>query len=156
MLKGSVRDTLRELTAVVSNDELRGGVGEELLAVRFHAALDARKAREPYAYRQALLELAACATALTTRLKAPSAPVPRIAYDSAQSRPPPRAARISDERLALARSARELRAAGHHWAEIGATLGVSRSYAQALVGDPDGTRAAARRQRAAQRQQLAA
>src|SRR5207253_7145451 len=45
----SIRDTLNELAALVRNDELRGSVGTDLLAVRFQAALDAHKAREPYA-----------------------------------------------------------------------------------------------------------
>jgi hypothetical protein len=97
--RASIDELLGELAALVRNDELRGGAGPELLAVRCHASLQARKASEPYAYRQALLELAACATSLATRLQAPAAPVPRIVSTrSEQPMLPSRAATLTERR----------------------------------------------------------
>lgn len=51
------------------------------------------------------------------------------------------------ERLALAREAIRLRASGMTAAQIGERLGVSRSYAATLYGDPDGAKARARKDR---------
>jgi hypothetical protein len=54
------RGVIRELAAALDNDSLRGGATRELLAVRRAAVDEAAAARQTYAYRQALLELAAC------------------------------------------------------------------------------------------------
>jgi hypothetical protein len=71
-----------ELVAVLDNDGLRGGATPDLLTVRQAAVDEAAAARETFAYRQALLELAACALGLAARLPAPAAPVPRVARGS--------------------------------------------------------------------------
>jgi hypothetical protein len=73
------RGVIRELAATLDNDSLRGGATRELLAVRRVAVDEAAAARQTYAYRQALLELAACAVGLAARMPAPSAPVSRVA-----------------------------------------------------------------------------
>jgi hypothetical protein len=72
------RGVIRELAATVDNDALRGGATRDLLAVRQAAVREAEAARQSYAYRQALLELAACAVGLAARLPAPAAPVARL------------------------------------------------------------------------------
>lgn len=51
----------------------------------------------------------------------------------------------TEARLALARRAAGLRSQGLLWREIADTLGISRSYAQALVDDPDGAKSRARK-----------
>jgi hypothetical protein len=78
MSDSDLRATLRELSAQVRNDSHRGGLGLGALAARYRAVGDAARHRERFALRQALLELAACATMLAARLPAPAAPVPHI------------------------------------------------------------------------------
>jgi hypothetical protein len=78
-MSGSRRDAIMELLAVLDNDSRRGGATRDRLTVRQAAVADAAAARETFAYRQALLELAACAVGLAARLPAPAAPVPRVA-----------------------------------------------------------------------------
>jgi hypothetical protein len=73
------RGVIRELAAALDNESLRGGPTREMLAVRQAAVDEAAAARQTYAYRQALLELAACAVGLAARMPAPSAPVARVA-----------------------------------------------------------------------------
>jgi hypothetical protein len=80
MAPSGLRSTLEELVGVMRNDAVRGVAPPVLLAARYAAVGEAAKAREPFAYREALLELAACATALAARLQAPAIPVPRITH----------------------------------------------------------------------------
>ena len=82
MSSDALRHTLGELVDVARNDQLRGGVAPGLLDLRYRSVSDAAAAREPFAYREALLELAACATALAARLQAPAAAVPRLTRDA--------------------------------------------------------------------------
>lgn len=76
------RVVIRELATMADNDALRGGATRDLLAVRQAAVREAEAARETYAYRQALLELAACAVGLAARMPAPAGPLPRVARGS--------------------------------------------------------------------------
>jgi len=75
----SLRATITEVVGVMRNDTSRGGATSDLLETRHAAVGEAAAAHEPFAYREALIELAACATALASRLPAPAAPVPRVA-----------------------------------------------------------------------------
>jgi hypothetical protein len=86
------RGVIRELSAALDNDSLRGGATRDLLAVRQAAVREAEAARQTYAYRQALLELAACAVGLAARMPAPAGPVPRVARGGREVRAARRAA----------------------------------------------------------------
>jgi hypothetical protein len=95
-----------ELASVLENDVLRGGATRELLAVRRAAVDEAAAAHERFAYRQALLELAACALGLAARLPAPAAPVPRLARGGANREKDPHAgSRLTQGRASGARRA---------------------------------------------------
>jgi hypothetical protein len=78
MAASGLRSAVVELVGVLRNDAVRGAATPVLLAARYAAVGEAAKAREPFAYRETLLELAACATALAAGLQAPVMPVPRI------------------------------------------------------------------------------
>jgi hypothetical protein len=82
-MSGIERATITELVELLGNDQARGGATRELLAVRRVAVDDAAAARDAYAYRQALLELSACALALAARMPAPAGSVPRVSSGAA-------------------------------------------------------------------------